>query len=570
MVITGRKWPKNEIVVKFDGLGPRTLRPAEVGQIAGRAGRHVRDGTFGPTLELEAFDERLVEAVEAHRFEPLETVFWRNSDLAFRSPEALLASLEERPPEPWLVRMRQADDHRALETLRRDEEVRKLASGPDDVRLLWDVCQVPDFRNVMSEAHARLLGQIFRHLRGPARRLPEDWVSAQVSGLDRLDGDIDALLLRIAHIRTWTYVSHRSSWLSDAGFWQGRTRAVEDRLSDALHERLTRQFVDRGGAVVARTEPGEMTVEVASDGEVRLQGLPVGRLEGFRFAADPTLREDARLRAAANRALREHVDERMRAFAEERDAALSLDAEGRVLWREVAVARLAKGEEPLRPRVEPLPSELLDPTRREKVRRRVADWTEARLTAAFAPLLRAEAEAPAGAVRGLVFALRSGLGTALRRDVAAQLAHLGPDEQRALARFGVSLGRLAVFLPALLGPDAVHLRAILWAVHHHAGPVPSFRAAASVARDLRLPGAFYLACGYVPAGPRAVRADRLERFAAAARRAARHGRPPAAGLGELIGATPPEVAGVLAALGLARDGAAAGRHRAAAGSRRRG
>lgn len=555
-------------LAKFDGLGPRVLRPAEVGQIAGRAGRHVRDGSFGPTLDLEPFDERLVEAVEGHRFDPLDTIFWRNPDLEFRSPRALLDSLDRRSPAAYLVRAPQADDHRALEALAADPEIRDITSSPDDVRLLWDVCQVPDFRNVMSDAHTRLLAQVFRYLRSPARRLPEDWVAAQVSALDRVDGDIDALLARIAHIRTWTYVSHRGAWLSDAAHWQARTRAVEDRLSDALHERLTQQFVDRGGAVIARVEPDELVVEVDADGEVRIQGVRAGRLEGFRFVPDPGLREDSRLRAAANRVLRADIGDRVRAFVEEADAAFSLDAEGQVLWRRTAVGRLVRGDEPLRPRVEPAPSDLLDPGLRERVRRRLAEWVDTRVGAAFGSLLRAETEAPAGAVRGIVFALRSGLGLAPRREVASQLAHLGPDERRAVARLGISLGRLAVFLPNLFAREVVALRGLLWSVHQRTGPVPVLHGETSVALDVRLPAAFYTACGYVPAGPRAVRADRLERLAASLRKAAREGRPLApAAAAAMIEVPASEIDAVATALGFTRDGEAGWRAARARGPR---
>ena len=259
---------------KYDGRGPRPLRPAEVAQIAGRAGRHTRDGTFGPTLDLGPFDDRLVEAVEGHHFEPLDRIFWRNSDLVFASPAALLSSLERRPPSPDLMRMRDADDHRALAALSADADVRRQADSRDVVRLLWDVAQVPDFRNVMTEAHTRLLAQVFRHLRSPAGRLPEDWVAVQVAAIDRTEGDVETLLARIAHIRTWTYVAHRSGWLADPAHWQQRTRAVEDRLSDTLHERLTEQFVERGAAVVSRISPEGAVVEVAEDGEVRVQGSP--------------------------------------------------------------------------------------------------------------------------------------------------------------------------------------------------------------------------------------------------------------------------------------------------------
>ena len=236
---------------KFDGRGPRRLTAAELAQIAGRAGRHMNDGTFSTTAELGPLDPELVEAIENHRFDPLTALMWRNDRLDFASPERLLRSLDERPPSLALVRVREAEDQQALAALARDPELAQLSSGPARVRLLWEVCQIPDFRKILSDAHVRLLGQIFRHL-AVDRRLPADWVAAQIARLDRVEGDIDTLVGRIAHIRTWTFVAHRAAWLDDPVHWQERSRAIEDRLSDALHDRLTQRFVDRRHAVLAR------------------------------------------------------------------------------------------------------------------------------------------------------------------------------------------------------------------------------------------------------------------------------------------------------------------------------
>jgi ATP-dependent RNA helicase SUPV3L1/SUV3 len=194
---------------KFDGQKPRALQPAEIAQIAGRAGRHVRDGSFGPTDELGEMEEGLVDAVEGHRFRPLDSLFWRNPDLDFRSATGLAQSLTARPAEPELVRAPEADDHRAFLALAARPEIAERVASEAEVRLLWDVASVPDFRNVLTDAHTRLLAELFHHLAGARRRLPEDWVAAQVAELDRTFGDTETLLSRIASIRTWTFVSHR-------------------------------------------------------------------------------------------------------------------------------------------------------------------------------------------------------------------------------------------------------------------------------------------------------------------------------------------------------------------------
>src|SRR5512139_3546112 len=452
-------------LTKFDGVGPRALTPAEVAQIAGRAGRHVRDGDFASTTDLGPLDRRLVEAVEAHRFAPLAHLYWRTDDLDFFSPLSLLGSLDREPPHPFLLRMRHAEDQQALAGLTGDGETMDLARDPESVRLLWEVCQVPDFQGVVTEGHTRLLARVFAFLRGPSGRIGEDFLAARVKELDRTDGDVETLLVRIAGIRTWTYISNRSSWVPDARFWQQRTRAAEDRLSDALHERLTQQFVDRHGTVIARHDPSELVTSVGADGEVLVQGLRAGVLDGFRFRPDRAVREGSRgLLAAANRALPDLVREHVEALERDAGSSFALGPGAEVLWRGAAVARLVAGEGALQPQVDVLASDLLDPPLRERVRRRLAGWLESHLRAALLPLFALRDAAPPGLVRGLAFALVEGLGAVARRSVAQQVAALTPDDRRTLGRLGVTVGRLSLFLPALLRPPAARLRARLFAV----------------------------------------------------------------------------------------------------------
>ncbi|HET8646390.1 MAG TPA: helicase-related protein, partial [Vicinamibacteria bacterium] len=385
-------------LAKFDGVGPRELTPAEVGQIAGRAGRYMSDGQFAATTELGPLDARLVEAVEQHRFAPLPTLFWRTDELDFYSPLSLLGSLDRPPPHPFLVRMKNAEDARALAALVRDQEVMALARGGEAVRLLWEVCQVPDFQSVLTEAHTRLLSRVYRFLRGPGARIPEDFLSANVRDLDRTDGDVDALLGRIAGIRTWTYLSNRGDWVPEAGYWQERTRAVEDRLSDVLHERLTQQFVDRAAAVIARHEAADLMTTIGDDGEVAVQGLRAGVLEGFRFRPHAPAGEGSRaLLAAANRALRALMPERVQALEAEEEAAFAIGPAAELLWRGAPVARLAAGESALAPRVDVLASDLLDPPQRERVRRRLAEWLDAHVRGTLAPLFAVRDQSPPGA-----------------------------------------------------------------------------------------------------------------------------------------------------------------------------
>ncbi len=538
---------------KFDGRLPRRLTPAEVGQIAGRAGRHMSDGTFGTTEALGPMAPELVEAVENHRFDPLHLVYWRSRRLDFSSPRALLKSLEQGPPAPELVRAREADDHLALAALAGDPEVAVLAITPADVALLWEVCQIPDFRKTLPDQHAGLLRRIYRHLMAGSGRLPEDWVAGQIA--------------RISHVRTWTYVAHRGDWLEDAAHWQGRTRAIEDRLSDALHERLAQRFVDRRtAALVRRLKEGDALLgAVRRTGEVLVEGEFVGHLEGFRFVLDEAVGEhDAKaLLTAARRALVAEIPVRVRRLEDDGDDAFALGQDGRISWHGQPVARLAAGATALNPRVEPLASEFLDGAQRERLRKRLAAWLDRDLRDQLRPLFRAAEAEASPVVRGLLFQLTEALGTLPRAVLASQIAGLTKADRRVLANLGVRLGTACVFLPGRLRRRATLLRGLLRATH--AGrPVPvmpatgalSFRPVDGVG-DADAPSreeSFCLAIGYRQFAQNgrvlAIRADALERLAAAARKLAAQGdfgATPA--LKRLVGCTAEDLAVALVALG---------------------
>jgi ATP-dependent RNA helicase SUPV3L1/SUV3 len=540
-------------LVKFDGQAPRHLAPSEIAQIAGRAGRHMSDGTFGTTGELGAMDPEVVEAVENHRFDPLTRLFWRNARLDYHSPAALLRSLEERPHGPGLVPAREADDHVALRALARQADIAALAQHPAAVRLLWEVCQIPDFRKVMSDTHARLLGQIYRHLAGPKGRLPTDWVARQVERLDRRDGDIDTLMTRIAHIRTWTYVAHRPDWLADAGQWQERARTIEDRLSDALHDRITQRFVDRRSAFLVRqlAADKDLLASIGQSGEVKVEGQYVGRLDGFRFVPDAVAAgdESKTLLAAANRVLRGEIASRAQLLTEAADGDFALAPDRGVRWRGGAVGRLLRGDSALAPKAEPLPGDFLEGDVRESVRRRLSAFVRHAIAQGLRPLMRARDADLTGAARGLVFQLGEALGSLPAHVVAAQRAALDAADRKALARLGVRLGTESVYLEAVLKPRAAALRALLWAVWNDAS-TPTVPGAVAQPRDPAVSELAYAAMGYRVLGAQVLRIDLVERLAAAARRLARQGpfgATPA--LAMLAGCPVDALAAVLASLG---------------------
>ncbi|WP_437362516.1 helicase-related protein [Inquilinus limosus] len=543
-------------LTKFDGRFPRRLRATEIAQIAGRAGRHMANGTFGTTDEAGTLDEELVDRVENHRFDPLQSVMWRNADLDFRSPLGLLRSLERRPQRPELRRMAEADDQLSLGLLMRDAELTGRARNPAAVRLLWEVCQIPDFRKVLSDAHIRMQGQIFRQLTGPEERLETDWVAEQVEKLERTEGDIDALVARIAHIRTWTYIAHRGAWIADSAHWQERTRAVEDRLSDALHERLTQRFVDRRTALLVRSMEagGELLAAVNARGEVLVEGEHVGNIEGFAFLPDATIEDDdlRAIRSAARRALKDEVAARIARLEAAPDADFALAADGVVSWRGAGIGRIAAGPSPLAPAVKVRDTDLLDGAGRDRVAARLTRFLADHVTQELQPLLRLRDAALSGAARGIAFQLVEGLGIQPRRALEGLIHALTAADRKQLAGFGVRFGPSHVYLAPMLKPRPTALRVLLGAVA--AGrklpavlPAP---ARISVPAEEGQDAAALDLAGFVPCGPRRIRLDRIDvlRDAAESRRR-RGGLTADPALAPIVGCTVAEIPAILQAVG---------------------
>ncbi|MCB1834744.1 MAG: disulfide oxidoreductase, partial [Geminicoccaceae bacterium] len=543
-------------LTKFDGRENRRLFATEVAQIAGRAGRHMADGTFGTSTRAGAMDERLVEAVETHSFPPLKALRWRSTDLDFASIDRLLSSLDRPPPAEGLIKVRDALDDRSIAILARRDEVRERASGRERVRLLWQVCQIPDFRKMLTDAHIQLLATVFNHLTGPAGVLPDDWVARMIAGLDRMDGDIDTLVNRIAHIRTWTYLSHRDAWLRDPRHWQGLAREVEDRLSDALHERLTQKFVDKRTAALLRSmrEQGELEAMVAEDGEVSVDDHPVGRMDGFRFTL-VDVEEDVERRvltAAARKAVVREVNERARRIVEADDGDLVLDGT-RLLWEGAEVAQLAASSRPLDLECVFLGSDALSGQQVEAIRARLRRWLDLWLEDRLGPLAALErasrGTALGGAARGLAYRIVEALGTMAVEDAGEQLAALGESDRKILSKLGLRFGVLNIYLPELIRPASVEALALL----HGLGKGEAIRSPPPGRVNLRgdeIPQS-PLVFGYMRIGNIALRVDMIERLAARLRAAARNAERFAidADMLSIGGLSKPDLTSILPALG---------------------
>ena len=505
---------------KFDGRRMRRLMPHELGQIAGRAGRYRTDGSFGVTGEVVPFEPEIVTAIEESRFAPISRLQWRNRRLDFGSAPALIRSLEEAPDEPVLVRAREADDLASLRALAELTQIKPFLNHPQRVRLLWDVCQIPDFRKLSRSDHIDLLARIFGFLSDGNGRIPADWLSAQVKRIDKTSGDIDALSKRLAFIRTWTYVTQRSGWVDDAPHWQGETRAVEDRLSDALHAALTQRFVDRRTSVLLRRlkQRESLVAEIDKDGDVHVDAQFIGKLEGFRFRLDPkaTGEEAKTLRSAAEAALQPEFNLRADRMYNAPDAEFDVTEQGGLMWGADAVGKLVRGGEVLTPQVEVFVDDEAGADVAEKVRRRLSHWIDRRITALFEPLFEMKKdETLTGLAKGLGFQLIETLGVMPRSVVADDVKALDQDARGLLRKHGVRFGQFTLFMPLLLKPAPTRMRLLLTAIFEGADEYPEAPPPGLVTIPA-VPGAedaYYSRAGYRLAGTRAIRIDMAERLA---------------------------------------------------------
>lgn len=510
---------------KFDGYQFRKLNPSELGQIAGRAGRAMRDGTFGTTGRCDPFDQELVHALESHNFEPVRMLQWRNSAIDFTSLGALQASLAMPPQEQGLTRAPTGEDILVLEHAVRDDDVKALATNAAAIERLWDTCQVPDYRKIAPATHAELVVTLYGFLLREGN-IPTDWFARQLAQADRTDGDIDTLSNRIAHVRTWTYVANRPDWLADPDHWQGVARTIEDKLSDALHERLAERFVDRRTSVLMRRlrENTMLETQIGKTGDVTVEGHVIGRLDGFMFAPDASAAgsEAKALNAAAQKVLAGEIEARATKLSQASSDHIVLANDGVIRWTGELVGKLVAGDDTLRPRVRIVADEHLTGPARELVQNRLDLWLKNHIEKLLAPLFSlSAAEDVTGIGRGIAFQVVESLGVLERQKVAEEVKGLDQPSRATLRKYGVRFGAYHIYLPALLKPAPRALATQLHALKHEGpdahGVTELLHLAASgrtsIPVDKDTPKALYRMSGYRICGERAVRVDILERLA---------------------------------------------------------
>ena len=504
---------------KFDGNRMRALMPNELAQIAGRAGRHMNNGTFGVTGEASPLLDEVVEAITENRFQPISKLYWRSSKLQFGTTKALIASLETHTDNDWLTRVRESDDLGALKTLVEDAEVKARASDGASVTLLWDVCRIPDFRGISGREHADLLSVIYNYLHEKGQ-IPQDWLAHQINRIDNNQGDIDALSKRLAYIRTWTYVAQRKDWVDDHDYWRDATRAVEDRLSDALHIALTQRFVDRRTSILMRRlkQKESLVADVNKNGEVTVEEQFVGRLEGFQFQQDASASPDEAktLRSASLQALAPEFHLRADRMYNAPDTEIDFTEQGGLMWGTSAVGKLISGPDALKPHVQAFVDVEAGPEVSDKVTRRLQHFIDRKITTLFEPLLNMQRdETLTGMARGFAFQMIEGLGLLDRTDVGEDVKILDQEARSSLRKHGIRFGQFTVFMPLLLKPAPTRLRLILWSLasglqEFPEAPPPGL---VTVPTDEKAPSGYHLKSGYRAAGDRALRVDMAERLA---------------------------------------------------------
>lgn len=523
---------------KYDGEKPRKLTTAELAQIAGRAGRYKTDGTFGVTGNVKDLDQDVVEAIERHEFPSLQNIYWRNADLDYATPLLLQRSLERSSGKSVLQKGRPSDDYLTLSHMLQRDDVMALASDREAVKLLWDVCQIPDFRKTLTETHQDLVAEIYLHLREGA--LPEEWMETQIRKLDSIEGEVDTLMTRIAHVRTWTYVTHRADWLTDPEHWRGRTLGIEDKLSDALHAALTKRFVDKRSAVLlgAMEEGSPLLAGIKKDGEVVVEGQRVGQIAGFRFYPDETSgREEFKaVMTAARQALKPEIGNRLAMILKAEDKQFKLADDGQILWQQditnplpgAPVGRIKKGDLLLKPRADVIDTNLLDGQDKNAIGEKLQEWLDRHIHFALEPLFRLTGGDDLTAqARGIAFQLQEALGILPRSSLEDLIAGLDEEGRKALRARKVRMGPLLVFLPELNKPAAVRLRAVLlslWQGRELPAEVPKDGIVSFSVSDKAIDAEYYRSIGYPVYGPRSIRVDMLDRVVCAVYDGAKDGK----------------------------------------------
>ena len=504
---------------KFDGKKSRKLNLSEIGQIAGRAGRYLNDGNFGVTGQCKDINPENIDLLENHKFEEIQSLFWRNSELNFDNPLSLIKSLDEKPKENWLRKIHECEDEKALKFFLREDSLRSVNFDKQKLKLLWECCQIPDFVKKTYGNHYEVIGNVFKYLSDDKKRIPSDYIRLQLIKLDNLEGNVDSLSNRIANVRTWSYVSNKNNWVENQEYWIEKTKSLEDKLSDRLHEELTKTFIDKRASILARglKQDMEFKTKILENNNVYVDDQFIGRINGLKLELDlkeGSLETDIKsLKKAARQTVGPELERRIKMITE--TGLIELNDDFKIYWNKFAIAKLVSGKDYLNPNFDLIVDDILEQTQKENLKSYIEKWLKNKINTVLKNLIDLKnLKEKNSSVKALAYQLYENNGVLKREQVFEYLKTLGQTERRVLRDHGVKFGRYHIFLHKLIKPAAVSLRTLLWKNYHQKYlnlKPPAFGLNFLINKNLTNKN-FMLLCGYEKFDNFFVRIDILERL----------------------------------------------------------
>ncbi len=454
-------------IKKFDGKKLRKLNLSEIGQIAGRAGRYLNDGSFGITGDCKEITPEEVELLENHKFEEIRTLFWRNSNLNFNNPNSLIKSLEEKPRMEWLRKIHECEDEKALKYFLKDQRILNVKFDKKTLMLLWECCQIPDFVKKTYGNHFEVIRNVFKFLTGKKRLISEDYMRLQLMKLDKLDGNVDSLSNRIANVRTWSYVSNKNNWVENQNYWIEKTKHLEDRLSDRLHEELTKTFIDKRASVLARglKQDMEFKTEILQNNDVKIDDQFIGKIKGLKLELDlkkGALETDIKsLKKAARQTIGPELEKRVQSIID--TGLVNLNEDFKIYWNDFPIAKLTPGNDYLNPNFYLIVDDVIEQNTKQKLKDYINKWIHTKINNVLKSLIDLKnIKENNSSIKALAYQLYENNGVLKRDQVSEYLKNLEQNERKILRDVGVKFGRYHVFLYQLIKPEAVSLRTLLW------------------------------------------------------------------------------------------------------------
>ena len=504
---------------KFDGKKLRRLNLSEIGQIAGRAGRYLNDGSFGITGQCREINPDEVELLEKHKFEKINSLFWRNSNLNFENGSSLIKSLDEKPHKSWLKKIYECEDEKALKFFLRDKNFEVLNLTKEKLKLLWECCQIPDFVKKTYGNHYDVIGDVFKYINSPKGKITNDYMQLKLMKLDKLDGNVDSLSNRIANVRTWSYVSNKNNWVENQSYWIEKTKLLEDKLSDRLHEELTKTFIDKRASVLARglKQDMEFNTKILENNEVIIDNQFIGKINGLKLALDlkkGALETDIKsLKKAARQTVGPELEKRIEIIIE--TGLIELRNDSKIYWNNFAIGRLISGKDYLNPNLELIVDDILEQNQKQKLINFINKWLKKKINITLKNLIDLKnLNEKNSSIKALAYQLYENNGVIKREQVAEYLKKLNQNERKILRDLGVKFGRYHVFLHKLIKPEAVSLRTLLWKNHHQKYynlKIPAFGLNFLDDKNFQNKN-FMLLCGFEKFNTFFVRIDILERL----------------------------------------------------------